>query len=53
MGYGYGYVMGYGSVQTVACMEHIGNGFFDFRLCDSMLLTAYHDISRGQAHDGF
>lgn len=32
-------------------MEHIGKGF-DFRLCDSMLLIAYRDISRGQAHDG-
>jgi len=32
-------------------MEHIGKGF-DFRLCDSMLLTAYRDISRGQAQDG-
>lgn len=32
-------------------MEHIGKGFW-LRLCDSMLLTAYRDISRSQAHDG-
>jgi len=49
--YEYGYVIGYDLVQTVARMERIGKGF-DIRLCDSMLLAAYRDISRGQAHDG-
>lgn len=50
MGYGYGYVMGYGLVQTVAWSILVK--VFGFRLRDSMLLTAYRDISRGQAHDG-
>lgn len=49
--YEYGNVIGYDLVQTVAHMERIGKGF-DIRLCDSMLLAAYRDISRGQAHDG-
>lgn len=37
-------------VQTVAWSILVK--VFGFRLCDSMLLTAYRDISRGQAHDG-
>lgn len=46
--YEYGYVIGYDLVQTAARMERIGKGF-DIRLCDSMLLAAYRDISRGQS----
>lgn len=37
-------------VQTVAWSILVK--VFGFRFCDSMLLTAYRDISRGQAHDG-